>query len=51
MRAEILGLKEGMLDLKEIKEMLLDIKKGDKMSEGGEKSVRTNTKPSGLERN
>jgi len=44
MRAEILGLKESMLDLKEIKEMLQDIKKGDRMSEGGEKSVRRDTK-------
>ena len=40
MRADITGLK---LDLKEIKEMLRDIKKGDRMSEGGEKSVRADT--------
>jgi len=40
MRAEIVGLKESMLDLKE---MMRDIKKGDIMSEGGEKSVRTDT--------
>jgi len=35
MRAEIMGLKEGMLELKEIKEKLRDIKKWDIMSEGG----------------
>jgi len=34
MRANIIRLKESMLDLKEIKEMLRDIMKGDKMSEG-----------------
>jgi len=39
-----MGLKESMLDLKEIKEMLRDIKKGDNMYEGGEESVRTDTK-------
>jgi len=37
---DITGLKEIMLDLKEIKEMLQDIMKGGRMSEGGEKSVR-----------
>jgi len=34
-RAEILGLKKGMLELKE---MLQDLKKGDRRSEGGESS-------------
>jgi len=37
MRAYITGLKKSMLDLKE---MLRDIKKGGRMSEGGEKAVR-----------
>jgi len=39
MKAKILGLKEGMLELKEIKEMLRDLKKGDKISKEGESSV------------
>ena len=38
-KAEIMGLKERMLELKEIKEMLRDLKKGDRRSEGGESSV------------
>ena len=38
-RAKILGLKEGMLELKEIKEMLQDLKKGDRRSKGGESLV------------
>ena len=38
MKADIIGLKESMLDIKEI---LQDIKKGGKMSEEGEKYVRT----------
>jgi len=37
-------LKESLLDLKEIKELLQDIKKRDRMSEGGEKFVNDEDK-------
>jgi len=37
-RTDTTFLKKSLLDSKEIKELLRDIKKGDKMSEGGEKS-------------
>jgi len=39
MKANITVLKESLLDLKEIKELLWDNKRSDRISEGGEKFV------------